>query len=199
MKSARALVGHFTGSSQASAWLLASQSSTSSPVGVIQDIVTRWWSTYSMCKRLLRLKNYFAVLVTEQKLALTLTDSEWVTLQDMSDILEPFMFAQSTLEGQKYVTISIIPYIIFKCRQGLIGVKNAAGTKSSIRTLASRMLHSFNSEWGSGEENTVYNEHKVEGNRRRLKGLRPKVMLAAALDPRTKALMSIPSNGQALI
>ena len=49
-----------------------------------------------MYKGLLRLKNYFAVLVTEQKLALTLADSEWVTLQDMSDILEPFMYAQST-------------------------------------------------------------------------------------------------------
>jgi hypothetical protein len=28
----------------------------------IQDVVTRWWSTYSMVEQLLRLKMYFAVL-----------------------------------------------------------------------------------------------------------------------------------------
>ena len=150
MKSCRTLVGHFTGSSQAMAHLLASQSSTSSPLSVIQDVVTRWWSTHSMLKRLIKLKNYFAVLVTEGKLVGTLTDSQWVTVQDICDILEPFMFAQLTLEGQKYVTISIIPYIIYKCRQGLTDVKNNAGTKSSVKTLVTQMLSSFNAEWGSG-------------------------------------------------
>ena len=139
-------MGHVTGSSQATAFLLASQSATSPPVGVIQDVVTRWWSTYSMCKRLLRLKNYFAVLVTEGKLAETLSDSQWITPEDICDILEPFMFAQVTLEGQKYVTISLLPFIISKCREGLTAVLNSARTKSSVKAMGSTMLTSFNRE-----------------------------------------------------
>jgi hypothetical protein len=31
----------------------------------IQDVVTRWWSTYSMIERLLRLKIYLAILEEE--------------------------------------------------------------------------------------------------------------------------------------
>ena len=44
MKACRALVRHFKLSSQATAKLLAKQPSGTA-VGVVQDVVTRWWST----------------------------------------------------------------------------------------------------------------------------------------------------------
>jgi hypothetical protein len=52
MLAARDLVGHFSSSSQAEAILLSKQI-PGSAVKCIQDVTMRWWSTYSMCERLL--------------------------------------------------------------------------------------------------------------------------------------------------
>ena len=54
MNAARELVGHFSSSSQAEEILLSKQI-PGSAVKCIHDVTTRWWWTYSMCERLLRL------------------------------------------------------------------------------------------------------------------------------------------------
>lgn len=55
MKDARSLIGHFNSSSQATAELMKIQT-RARPLHVIQDVATRWWSTYAMICRLLELK-----------------------------------------------------------------------------------------------------------------------------------------------
>ncbi len=57
MMAARELVQHFKHSSQTEAILLGKQVAGRA-VKPIQDVETRWWSTYSMCSRLKRLKPY---------------------------------------------------------------------------------------------------------------------------------------------
>jgi hypothetical protein len=54
MVAARALVGHFSSSSQAEQRMLSLQL-TGKPVKHIQDVATCWWSMYSMYERLRRL------------------------------------------------------------------------------------------------------------------------------------------------
>jgi hypothetical protein len=71
-----------------------------------------WWSTFSMCKRLLCLKPYFALMEAEGTLDCNLAAQQWIIVQDTCVILKPFMFAQRTFEGEKYVTISLIPSFI---------------------------------------------------------------------------------------
>lgn len=70
LSAARALVGHFSHSSQAVDHLLqaqrGNQDSTQHAVKPTQDVTSRWWSTYQMLERLLRLKPYFAVMVSEE-------------------------------------------------------------------------------------------------------------------------------------
>lgn len=58
LKAARAVVGYFNYSSQANDKLLQMQDESGSPLTVIQDVPTRWWSTYAMCERLIKLKLY---------------------------------------------------------------------------------------------------------------------------------------------
>ena len=60
MKRARALVAFFNGSTQATDLLerLQREGKEDYIVSLIQDIITRWWSTYSMIQRLLRLRKY---------------------------------------------------------------------------------------------------------------------------------------------
>jgi hypothetical protein len=96
MNAARALVGFFSSSSQAEEILLSKQM-PGLAVKCIQDVTTRWWSTYSMCARLLRLKPYFSLMEAEGVLPRNLTDQQWMIVKDTTALLEPFMCAQRLL------------------------------------------------------------------------------------------------------
>lgn len=67
MKACQDLVGYFTGSCQANEALLKLQNND--PVGMVQDVVTRWWSTLAMLMRLLRLRPQLAYMVAENMLS----------------------------------------------------------------------------------------------------------------------------------
>jgi hypothetical protein len=38
----------------------------------------------------------------------------WEIITDLKMLLQPFMLAQKLLEGQTYVTISLVPFVIYK-------------------------------------------------------------------------------------
>jgi zinc finger BED domain-containing protein 1 (E3 SUMO-protein ligase ZBED1) len=196
MNSCRKLCGYFSSSSQANDILLAlqtsyiqAQQSKERAVTVIQDVATRWWSTYSMCKRLRRLKIYFDMMVLQGSLSrdLNLTEDQWETVSNLVQLLEPFMEAQKLLEGETYVTISFVPTIVVALRRGLQAL--VAGSLDNVKVIASKMLDDFNSRWGQGGDGTMFEEHLTEGPRRRPKGLPLHTLIASALDPRFKALL----------
>ena len=64
-----------------------------------------------MCDQLLRLKIYLCLLENEGVLTCNLTHSQWCIVRDLHILLKPFMNAQKLLEGQTYVTISLVLYI----------------------------------------------------------------------------------------
>ena len=193
MKGARALVGHFNSSSQATTDLLDIQTNRVTPLHIIQDVATRWWSTYSMVNRLLDLKDSFEELVARDIMDedINLTVDQWDALVDIKSLLEPFMIVQKVLEGQKYPTSSLVPYLIKKVRDGIRKVANQ-NRLPTIRELATRMLNDpvngFNTYWGSGEPGSVFEEHLTLGARNRKKGCPFPTLIAAALDPRMKQL-----------
>jgi len=195
MKAARSLVGLFTGSSQKTAMLLAKQGEKG--VTLIQDVVTRWWSTYNMCERLLRLKSYINILIEEGDVekSYALTDEQWTDLACTKSLLEPFMVAQIHLEAEKYITVSSIPVIIYKIRNALKEAARNYDNSGAVRSLAEVMLADFNSRWGTGESGTVYKEHTTLGPKNRAKGFPLVVMIANLLDPRTK-FVSVNKKGE---
>lgn len=120
-------------------------------------------------------------------------------LQELTEVLKPFMAAQLTLEGEKYVTISMVPYMISTIRAGLQNVVNGVRSSECVKTLATIMLNDFNQRWGSGEDGSVFTENQVRGDRQRQKGIPKKTLMAAALDPRTKSLGYIgPTDREAI-
>ena len=110
MTCCRKLAGHFHSSSQANRddILLNLQytggglQGKQRAVTTIQDVATRWWSTYSMCSRLLRLKKYFEMMVVQETLSAdeNLSANQWDIVAQK--LLEPFMDseAQKVLEGE---------------------------------------------------------------------------------------------------
>ena len=109
---------------------------------MIQDVPTRWWSTDAMIERFLDLLPYLNLLVTQKSLHKDsmLSREEENELRELHELLEPFMLAQKVLEGQKYVTISLVPYLINEIRQNLIKVKTG-GKSIGVRKIAEQMLH----------------------------------------------------------
>ena len=85
---------------------------------------------------------------------INLTEEQWDALVDIKSLLEPFMIVQKVLEGQKYPTASLVPYLIKKVRDALKKVVDH-NRLPAIRDLASRMtddpVNGFNTCWGTGE------------------------------------------------
>jgi hypothetical protein len=140
MAAARALVGHFSGSSQAAAALAEMATNMKyDRTALLQDIVTRWWSTYSMCKSLLDLKGPLIALrqsrgpgTFQSPAVCQLSDNDWSIVEQVCVLLEPFMEVQRELEAERNVTISLcIPYI-WDLRTGLAAAVEDMDTTSPV-------------------------------------------------------------------
>jgi len=147
MSACRSIVNFFNSSSQAMGKLLSKQQAERA-VKPIQDVATRWWSTYSMVERLLRLKNYLALLEEEGELDCNLSAQQWIIITDLKFLLQPFMIALSEHSSHHVV---------------------ATGRK-----MLQKMIQLF----GSGDDGTVANENHTEGVRRRPKGIPLMMLMA---------------------
>jgi hypothetical protein len=133
-------------------------------VKVIQDVTTRWWSTYQMCERLIRLRPCVGIMTQQNERDANLAPQQWDVVVEVAKLLEPLMQVQQLHEGDYYCTVSFIPFLIDKIRRGL---QNLIGTEEdqSIIGLAERMLETFNEHWGTGYPGTVFHDHQRIGRR----------------------------------
>jgi hypothetical protein len=205
VKKARDVTNYIHNSTQATAKLKDKQKESAhykdkKPVKVIQDVCTRWWSTYDMIERLLYLKPAVQTMFiyNELKTQQPLIDDDWDSLAMIKEVLYPFKFAQQKLEGEKYVTISLVPLLLGNIRSQLETIRDAPiGPSSSQekKDLAGKLLASFNGHWGAF--NTFRQSvSRVPGNRQ--VGIHPAVFIATFLDPRTKGLASVDVGKQAI-
>ena len=196
MKAARGLVNFFNSSPQALKKLREKQVNGRELVP-IQDVVTRWWSTYSMCDRLILLRIYITLLSDEGELKfVTLTDRQWAILVDLHALLKPFMIVQRLLEGQAYVTISLVPYMVYKMRKGLQYAIDSDASSMYVKSISREMLLIFNKNFGDGADGTVAVENLVLGERSRPKGLNMLMLMSSFLDPRMKGGVGIAPDDQ---
>jgi hypothetical protein len=140
MKACRVLVSHFSHSSQAAEKLQEKQHDRSRQLKVIQDVATRWWSTFDMTDRLVDVSPYLRLMEREGTLTCNLSPEQWNIVQLVRDVLKPFMLAQKVLEGEKYVTISFVPGMIFGIRSGLQALDKNEDVPERIQTLVPSTL-----------------------------------------------------------
>lgn len=192
MKKCREMVGLFKQSNHMNEILLAAQVSLNRdkvPLQLIQDVVTRWWSTQSMLERLIKLQDPVKFALSGHRMNDLLTDSDWAGIKMVEEFLRPFAKIQKFLEGEKYITVSFVPVLVQTMRTA---ITNLCSTE--YKELADKMLTYFESRFGDGSEDTVFNLEILRGERRIRVGLRPGIYIAAACDPRTKTLNCIPSK-----
>jgi hypothetical protein len=156
----------------------------------IQDGVTRWWSMYSMVECLLRLKMYLIILEDEGVLEGNLTEQQWKIITDLKTLLQPFMIAQRLLEGESYVTVTLVPFMLYKIRKDLNRAVNNEQSSPHVVEIGRSMLEKFNEIFGTGEEGSV--AYNVFDDGRRPRGIPRLTLMASLLDPRMKAGLGIP-------
>ncbi len=57
-------------------------------------VATHWWSTWSMCDQLIRLKAYLAFLQQGSDLTCNLSEAQWQIAADLEKVLKPFIIAK---------------------------------------------------------------------------------------------------------
>lgn len=120
LASARKLVEHFRRSTTANSALTKQQEQMQlKPLDLVQDVATRWCSTFSMCKRLKELRLPVSMVMANREVVnlqkrqqLELTTESWFVLESLCDVLEPFAVLTKYLEGQSYVSISALQPLI---------------------------------------------------------------------------------------
>jgi hypothetical protein len=200
LKRARDLVSHIRHSPASKEKLDAAQrrvNNTDPTLVVIQDVKTRWWSTYMMLERLCKLKAaiqdmfYHEFRYRRQCNKTTtlekyeLTEGDFSCLEDVVHVLLPFKVAQEALEGDKYVTLSLLPLLVHQIREALIRFQGAIceGTQPQLKFLVDKMEEDFMVRWGAHNR---YRFQVSRGDRGRQCGIPRYAFWAAFLDPRTK-------------
>ena len=145
MKKVRDIVQYFNKSTQATKKLKDQQHESSlpkysgQPKNILQDVKTRWWSTYRMLKRLRFLReaiSHYFVDYPEEADAVTITPEEWKICYQIEITLKTMGFWQRVLEGEKYVTGSLVPLAIYTIRQSFLQVIASQATEQAVKKLA---------------------------------------------------------------
>ena len=110
------------------------------PLQLIQDVVTRWWSTQSMLERLINLQDPVKFALSGHRMNDLLTDSDWAGIKMVEEFLRPFAKIQKFLEGEKYITVSFVPVLVQTMRTA---ITNLCSTE--YKELADKMLTYFES------------------------------------------------------
>ena len=135
------------------------------------------------------MKPHFNFLKESNELNCNLNEAQWITIEAVCQLLAPFAEMQKLLEGEKYITGSIVCLMVATGRSHLRRTISNADAGTPIYTLASKMLIDYNSRWGEGEN--VFTENDTSAARNRQKGIPLKLLQACVLDPRFKFIPGV--------
>ena len=204
VRKARVLVNHFHSSCLAKDKLCKAQKAldpSCTPLKLLSDVKTRWWSTHTMLERILRLKDALKFVFDNEFRSrehmntptiielMRLSDDDFEVIHNVMFVLTPFKQAQLALEGENYVNLSLLPLAINNIRSSLVTCEASADpeTEGNLLTLIEKMRTDFTKRWGTRCE---YARHVVRGERNRQVGIPTYAFWATALDPRTKKKLS---------
>lgn len=114
--------------------------SISQPKKLIQDVQTRWNSTYYMLVRFVELEDSIrGTLGLLDRAPENLKSDEWTILKELCNVLRPFEEATKAVSGEKYMSASLVIVL----SQGLVNVCD----KMSKMKYSHRVLDIINKLW----------------------------------------------------
>uniref|UniRef100_A0A1A8ACL7 Uncharacterized protein n=1 Tax=Nothobranchius furzeri TaxID=105023 RepID=A0A1A8ACL7_NOTFU len=175
---ARCLVEHLKKSELASTKLKEKQQQMGTPAHtLIQDVSTRWNSTYHMISRLLEQRWPVTATLSDphvtksSKQYLDLKPEQWSLLGELSTALEPFDAATEYMSGEKYTTISSVPPLI----KGLVkSVENMDFETVGAQVFQKTAKEQLEQRWSNATSFSETSQNTV--------------IVSSSLDPRFKKL-----------
>lgn len=174
---ARCLVEHFKKSELASTKLKAKQKQMGTPEHkLIQDVSTRWNSTFYMVTRLLEQRWPLTATLSDPtvtqsgKQYLDLKADQWALLEELAKALKAFECATVYLSGESYVTVSALPLLV----RGLLKSTHTTYDAVPVQAFQAAASEETTARWA--KEVTVTNDDPS------------RQIIAAALDPRFRKL-----------
>ena len=196
MARARAVIGYFSGSTQAVAKLLKAQRcsmlsiyTNKTPVTVIQGVDNRWWAIWRMIVRLRWLRAALTMLKASGEIDCVLpTDDQWLVLYHIEVALTTTAKFQRIFEAENVVTGSLVPLGIYRICCAYVTVHQSEKTVAAVKHLTAKLLEDFDWRWTPADASgkVAYTGRPDVGYCNRYTGLHPFLFVAAASDPRVK-------------
>ncbi|XP_028811065.1 zinc finger BED domain-containing protein 1-like [Denticeps clupeoides] len=154
---------------------------------LVQDISTRWNSTFYMISRLLEQRWPVTATLSDSsvtkrgKMYLDLKPDQWSLLEELSTVLKPFECVTVFMSGQKYATISAIPPLV----KGLLkSTQRAVFESAPLRAFQLTAVQQLQERW---KRETAFSDDAPNT-----------VIFAMALDPRFRKLSKFLSPDEIL-
>ena len=118
----------------------------------IQDMFSHEFHYRMQCNKTTTLEKY------------ELTEEDFSCLEHVVHVLVPFKVAQEALEGDKYVTLSLLPLLVHQIREARIRFQCSicGETKPQLKFLVDKMEEDFRVRWGAHNR---YRFHVTRGDR----------------------------------
>ena len=140
-----------------------------------------------MLKRLRFLREAIShYIVDNPEASETLTAQEWKVCHQIEITLKTMAFWQRVLEGEKYVTGSLVPVAIYTIRQSFLQVIASQAADPVVKQLTRKMLDNFDRRYHPTTNGELIYEREVSlGHGNRYSAIHSYFFKAAFLDPHT--------------
>ncbi|XP_052754547.1 E3 SUMO-protein ligase ZBED1-like [Galleria mellonella] len=126
------------------------------PKRFLQEVPTRWKSTYHMVQRFVDLEKYIKVTMTDQKSDLpAVTNIEWNLLTEVSKILQPFDQATETISNEKYMPGSLV-IVMTRCLMTTCDKFESEPFHEVTKEMISRLQTGLTTEFGLVEKSRTF-------------------------------------------
>ncbi|XP_073710072.1 E3 SUMO-protein ligase ZBED1-like [Misgurnus anguillicaudatus] len=180
----RCLVEHFKKSELACTKLKEKQKQMGTKTNMlVQDVCTRWNSTYQMLSRLLEQRWPVTGALSDPAVTqrgkhyLDLKPEQWNLIEELSQVLQPFDAATVFLSGQHYVTLSALPQLVHKLKNN---IQTPEFETAPVRSFQAHATEQITARWQGLTEFTPESPNIT--------------LLAAALDSRFRKLKFLPAD-----
>lgn len=163
---ARKIVGHFSHSTKAVKILRAAQEAHNVPIHIlVQDVPTRWDSTYLMLNRLNEQRVAVQAVLPELNISYDLNTQQWILLQQVVQILKYFEEVTKALSNNDTTLADAIPLVnsLFKALE----LEGSKSVDQAVGNMAAKLTTKLSERLGALEDKDSY-------------------ILATAVDPRYK-------------
>lgn len=152
----KSIVEYFHKSSQAANKLKEMQKSLMKPsLKLINDVPTRWNSTYNMLERLCEVREPLEATMGILHVPFgTLSEREWILINEVKTILKPFLQATEELSTEKNVSASKIIPMARGLAKAVINASNGA-LSNEAKTLATSLIENLKLKFHQVEQRNI--------------------------------------------